>query len=68
MKQVKAKYVLGLAATPVRKDVHHPIIFMQCGPVRYRVNAKSQAAARPFVHRVFVRPTAFRSAAGSEVT
>ena len=33
---------------------------MQCGPVRYRVNAKSQAIARPFEHHVFVRPTAFR--------
>jgi very-short-patch-repair endonuclease len=33
---------------------------MQCGPVRYRVNAKEQAAARPFLHTVLVRPTAFR--------
>jgi len=31
MKQVKAKYVLGLTATPERKDGHHPIIYM---PVR----------------------------------
>jgi hypothetical protein len=26
MKQVKAKYVVGLTATPTRKDGHHPII------------------------------------------
>lgn len=32
MKKVKATYVLGLTATPVRKDGHHPIIIMQCGP------------------------------------
>ena len=32
---------------------------MQCGPVRYNVNAKEQAAARPFEHAVLVRPTAF---------
>ena len=32
---------------------------MQCGPVRYSVNAKEQAAARPFEHTVLVRPTAF---------
>jgi hypothetical protein len=32
----KARYVLGLSATVTRKDGHHPIIFMQCGPVRYR--------------------------------
>jgi superfamily II DNA or RNA helicase len=30
---VKAKYVVGLTATPTRKDGHHPIIYMQCGPV-----------------------------------
>lgn len=35
LKLSKAKYVLGLTATPVRRDGKHPIIFMQCGPVRY---------------------------------
>ena len=57
----RARYVLGLSATVTRKDGHHPIIFMQCGPVRHRVSAKVQAAARPFTHSVFVRPTAFVS-------
>jgi len=57
----KAKYVLGLSATVTRKDGHRPIIFMQCGPIRYRVDAKKQAASRPFSHRVIVRTTAFRS-------
>src|ERR1051326_4763885 len=33
MKQVRARYIVGLTATPTRKDGHHPIIFMQCGPV-----------------------------------
>jgi superfamily II DNA or RNA helicase len=56
----KARYVLGLSATVARKDGHHPIIFMQCGPVRYRVDAKSQAAARPFSHKVRLRETGFR--------
>jgi superfamily II DNA or RNA helicase/very-short-patch-repair endonuclease len=59
-RQVKAKFVTGLSATVARKDGHHPIIFMQCGPVRYRVNAKQQAAAHPFEHTVIVRPTGFR--------
>jgi superfamily II DNA or RNA helicase len=58
----KAKYVLGLSATVTRKDGHHPIIFMQCGPIRYRVDARKQAAARPFSHRVMVKKTAFRAA------
>ena len=58
--QAKAKYVTGLSATVTRKDGHHPIIFMQCGPVRHRVNAREQAAARPFEHVVCVRPAAFK--------
>jgi superfamily II DNA or RNA helicase/very-short-patch-repair endonuclease len=58
--QAKAKFVTGLSATVTRKDGHHPIIFMQCGPVRHRVNAREQAAARPFEHFVIVRPTDFR--------
>jgi superfamily II DNA or RNA helicase/very-short-patch-repair endonuclease len=60
-RQAKARFVVGLSATVTRKDGHHPIIFMQCGPVRYRVDARAQAAARPFKHWVFVRPTAFES-------
>jgi superfamily II DNA or RNA helicase len=59
-RRAKARFVTGLSATVTRKDGHHPIIFMQCGPIRYRVNAKEQAAARPFDHRVIVRPTNFR--------
>jgi superfamily II DNA or RNA helicase len=56
----KARYVLGLSATVTRKDGHHPIVFMQCGPVRHRVDARQQAAARPFDHRVVFRSTGFR--------
>ena len=55
----KAKYVTGLSATVARKDGHHPIIFMQCGPVRHRVDARQQAGERPFTHEVLVRPTGF---------
>lgn len=35
LKRAKAKYVLGLTATPIRRDGQHPIIFMQCGPIRH---------------------------------
>ena len=62
VRRAKARFVLGLSATVTRKDGHHPIIFMQCGAVRHRVDAKAQAAARPFDHTVIVRPTAFQSA------
>jgi len=59
-RQAKARFVAGLSATVARKDGHHPIIFMQCGPVRHRVSAKAQAAMRPFEHFVLVQPTAFQ--------
>ncbi|MBI9046270.1 MAG: DEAD/DEAH box helicase [Anaerolineaceae bacterium] len=59
IRQAKAKYVAGLSATVTRRDGHHPIIFMQCGPVRYRVSALKQAASRAFVHKVIVRNTEF---------
>jgi superfamily II DNA or RNA helicase len=35
LKATKAKYVLGLTATPIRRDGQQPIIFMQCGPIRH---------------------------------
>lgn len=59
LKQAKTKYVVGLTATPIRKDGHHPIIMMQCGPIRWRTNAKEQAEARPFDHEVIPRTTPF---------
>ena len=57
--EVKAKYLLGLTATPQRRDGHHPILHMQLGPVRFAVDAKSQAARRPFDHKLLVRETGF---------
>ena len=38
--QAKAKYVLGLTATPYRRDGHQPIIHMQCGPICYQEKQK----------------------------
>ncbi len=60
VRRSKAKFVTGLSATVTRKDGHHPIVFMQCGPIRHRVDARAQAASRPFTHAVYVRPTGFR--------
>lgn len=67
LKAAKAKYVYGLSATPVRKDGHHPIIFMQCGPIRYLVDAKSQADKRTFSHFIIPRFTRARAPAGSGI-
>lgn len=37
MRFANARYVYGLTATPIRKDGHQPIIFMQCGAIRHIV-------------------------------
>lgn len=43
LRQVKARYVLGLSATLVRRDGLQPILFMQCGSIRH--TAKRPAGA-----------------------
>ena len=61
LKHYTSKYVLGLSATPRRRDGHQPIVYMQCGPVRYRVNHKKENHSQPLMHRLCVRPTQFKS-------
>lgn len=60
MRAVKAKYVVGLTATPTRKDGQHPIIYMQCGPVRFSMSARTMTETTPFEHKVTPRQTEFR--------
>jgi len=55
-----ARYVVGLSATPYRRDGHHPILFMQCGPVRHAIDPRSAAARRLFEQRLLARETGFR--------
>ncbi|MFL2106081.1 TOTE conflict system archaeo-eukaryotic primase domain-containing protein [Desemzia sp. FAM 23991] len=55
LQQANAKYVYGLTATPTRKDGHQPIVFMQCGPIRFQDNNKKQMEKRPFEHTVVTR-------------
>lgn len=57
MKEVKARFVVGLTATPLRRDGHHPIIFMQCGSIRFR-GSNTPALAR-VRHVVIPRRTGF---------
>ncbi|HEV8337911.1 MAG TPA: DEAD/DEAH box helicase family protein [Candidatus Polarisedimenticolia bacterium] len=59
LSEVKARYVLGLTATPNRRDGHHPILEMQLGPARFCVEAKSPAARQLFKYELVVRETSF---------
>jgi superfamily II DNA or RNA helicase len=60
MREVRARFLTGLTATPKRRDGHHPILGFQIGPVRFSVDSRRLAAGRPFGHRVVVRDTGFR--------
>jgi len=57
--EVRARFITGLTATLQRRDGHHPIIEMQLGPVRFTVDARNQAAHRPFNHNLIIRETGF---------
>lgn len=61
LREVNARYVYGLTATPIRKDGHQPIIFMQCGEIRYTADAKSQQAQQSFRRLLIPRFTSYRN-------
>ena len=68
LKAANAHYVYGLTATPVRKDGHQPIIFMQCGPIRYSTDAKTQMLSQSFERLLVPRFTPFRLIVGSDLS
>lgn len=60
LKQIKAKYVYGLTATPTRKDGWHKIIYMQCGDIRARVSNRELKQNREMEHKVIVKKTNYK--------
>ena len=58
---IKTHTIYGLTATPIRKDGHQPIIFMQCGPIRFTTDAKSQIAQQSFDRFLIPRFTSYNS-------
>ena len=58
LNEVRAKYVLGLTATPERQDGHQKIIFMTAGPIRYRAksNNSEKFEQRVVVTQIFKQP------------
>ena len=58
---IKVHTIYGLTATPIRKDGHQPIIFMQCGPIRFSTDVKSQMAKQSFDRFLIPRFTSYNS-------
>ncbi len=59
MREVKARYVLGLTATPYRRDGLQRLLHFQCGPIRYQVQPLSAEGQHPFSNRLLIRETRF---------
>jgi len=57
LKRSSARYILGLTATPYRKDGHQKILFMQCGPVRHEIKTSGDHLISK---RVVVKETTFK--------
>jgi superfamily II DNA or RNA helicase len=65
LRSAKARYVLGLTATPIRRDGQQPIIFMQCGPTRHTA-ARAEGAPKDMevVPRISAKPIVVAAEAG----
>lgn len=61
LKEVTASRVYGLTATPIRKDGLQPIIFMQCGAIRYTSDSNEQMAKQNFTRLLVPRFTPYRN-------
>lgn len=61
LRSIKAHTIYGLTATPIRKDGHQPIIFMQCGPIRFSTDVKCQIAKQSFDRFLIPRFTSYNS-------
>ena len=57
LKEVKAKYVYGVTATPKRGDGLEKINYMLIGPIRYSYTAKEKAMEQGIQHLVYPRFT-----------
>ena len=57
LQAVKAKYVYGVTATPVRSDGLEKIGYMLLGNIRYRYTAKDRAKEQGIEHLVYPRFT-----------
>lgn len=68
LKTTNAKYVYGLTATPIRKDGLQPIIFMQCGSIRYSTDAKLQMQNQTFERLLVPRFTSCHTLANDKQT
>lgn len=64
IREIQAEHVYGLTATPKREDGKEQKVFMQFGPIRYRLTAKDRAKMQNFEHYVYPRFTSLVNSSG----
>ena len=67
LSEVRAKYIVGITATPYRQDGHQSLIIMLAGPIRYAVkdDQRHNFEQRVIVRRVHQLPLSNVSALGT---
>ncbi len=68
LRRASVRYVLGLTATPYRRDGLQDIITMQCGPIRSRISPKETEARAELALELRVRQSEFTFAGGEEAS
>jgi superfamily II DNA or RNA helicase len=68
IKRAPARYVLGLTATPYRRDGLQDIITMQCGPIRHTIAARHVGSTANLALELIVRETPFTFAGPDDVS
>ncbi len=68
LRRAPVRYILGLTATPYRRDGLQDIITMQCGPIRHRISPKETDARAELALDLSVRETAFTFTGSDEAS
>ncbi len=68
LRRASVRYVLGLTATPYRRDGLQGIITMQCGPIRSNISPRDTEARAQLALELRVRQTSFTFAGGEEAS
>jgi superfamily II DNA or RNA helicase len=67
VKKAPVRYILGLTATPYRRDGLQDIIMMQCGPIRHRISHQS-GIQDDLARELFIHETNFHFEVSEEIS
>ena len=68
VKQAPVRYLLGLTATPYRRDGLQDIITMQCGPIRHTISSRQAGSLSELGLELMIRQTGFAFPEGEDTS